>query len=72
MVMTIETKPYGTASPTATPSSTPVETRTVSAMARSGNVAFVVHGVKSEEPQRPPNEDAVKEILNAAVKAVFP
>jgi len=72
MAITIETKPYGTASPTATPSSTPVETRTVSAMARSGNVAFVVHGVKSEEPQRLPSEDAVKEILNAAVKAVFP
>lgn len=72
MMMTIETKPYGTASPTATPSSTPVETQTVSSMARSGNVAFVVHGVKSEEPQRSPSEHAVQEILNAAVKAVFP
>lgn len=72
MVMTIETKPYGTASPTATPTSAPAETQTVSAMARSGNVAFVVHGVKSEEPQSSPREGAVKEILNAAVKAVFP
>ncbi|WP_458782302.1 hypothetical protein [Arthrobacter sp. D3-16] len=74
MVMAIETKSSGTASPTATPtpSSTAAETETVSAMARSGNVAFVVHGVKSEEPQRSPSEDAVKEILNAAVKTVFP
>jgi hypothetical protein len=72
LMMTIETKPYGTASPTATPTSTPAETQTVSAMARSGNVAFVVHGVKSEEPQRSPSEHAVQDILNAAVKAVFP
>lgn len=65
-------KPNGTSTPASTPSVNSSEVTTVSAAARSGNVAFIVHGLKSEDPQQAPTEDAVKEILNAAVSEVFP